>query len=106
MHENYADILSKVPTAPMWYDQNGAPRYDEFQPQLCPDVYSNAVGLFLITCQGCGRAFHVELHTSVFDRLNELSPRAGHYGDPPRHKVEGQGCVGESMNCNDQSVLQ
>ena len=102
MHSNYNDIISRIEKEPEWYDSNGTPRYDDFHPNLCPNIYSHAVGLFEITCQSCGKAFKVEMHGDIFDghRMNKL-PRTWHYGDPPIHD-----CSGDTMNCNDIRVLE
>lgn len=100
MHNNYHDITSRIADQPVWWDSNGVPRYDEFTPAACPDIYSCAVALLTITCQDCGQAFNVEMHLPVIsDR--PFVPRRWHYGDPPNH-----GCVGDSMNCVDSVVIE
>ena len=98
MHENYRDITSRIAEPPKWYDANGAPRYDDFHPDFCPDIYSDEIILLRIACQACGRKFDVEIHSGLFE---ELRPKECHYGDPPAH-----GCVGDTMNCVDLEVLQ
>lgn len=98
MHENYKDITSRIAEPPKWWDENGAPRYDEFHPDYCPDIYAHTVILLRISCQNCGRQFDVEMSASAF---SELNPRTAHYGDPPAHN-----CTGDSMNCEDLAVLQ
>lgn len=101
MKENYLDILSRIDEEPTWFDQNGTPRYGEFHPDGCPNIYSHLVVLMRITCQACYRPFDVELHDSSWGRKELLPPKKWHYGDPPRHD-----CVGDSMNCEDIEVLQ
>jgi hypothetical protein len=101
MHESYKDITSRIAEPPKWYDQNGAPRYDDFNPELCPNIYAHHVGLFLIECQECDQKFEVEMHADVFDSRMKFQPSKWHYGDPPAH-----GCVGDTMNCEDLAVLQ
>ena len=101
MHESYIDILSRIEEQPGWYDQNGTPRYGEFSPRRCPNIYSHKVVLMKIACQCCGRYFNVEMHTSLWDRNNTVPPSRWHYGDPPAH-----GCIGDTMNCEDLEILQ
>lgn len=101
MHENYADIKKLTTQDPEWYDENGVPRYAKFEPGMCPDIYSNNVGLFVIACQHCGKKFVVEMHASIFDWKLRHPPSSWHYGDPPIH-----GCVGDTMNCDDLHVLE
>ena len=99
MHENYDDIKSRIAEEPSWYDANGTPRYGEFTPDMCPDIYSRSVVLLRIKCQSCGRPFDVEMHSSFFAPFK--IPKRLHYGDPPIH-----GCVGDTMNCDDIAVLE
>lgn len=99
MHARYNDIISRIPEAPKWYDQNGVPRYDNFSPDYCPNIYSDGVVLLRIACQHCDRQFDVEMHSDSFAPIKH--PQKLHYGDPPSH-----GCVGDTMNCEDIAVLQ
>lgn len=99
MKAKYLDILSHITEEPSWYDQNGTPRYDEFHPSHCPNIYSDQVVLLRIACQACCKQFHVEMHGNWYSPMGR--PRELHYGDPPRH-----GCVGDTMNCDDLEVLQ
>ena len=101
MHENYDDIKSRIQESPTWYDRNGTPRYGEFHPSRCPNIYASQIGLFLITCQDCKQEFRVEIHANIFGDNSESPPAKWHYGDPPVH-----GCVGDTMNCDDLAVLQ
>ena len=98
MNANYEDIISRIAESPRWYDANGTPRYDDFHPRYCPNIYSDQVILLRIACQACGEEFDVEMHAGFFEELN---PRKVHYGDPPRHD-----CMGDTMNCEDLEVLQ
>ena len=101
MKANYEDIISRIVESPNWYDENGAPRYGEFHPSLCPNISSCHVGLFLVACQECGQEFQVEMHGYLWDSRKKGAPSKWHYGDPPAH-----GCVGDTMNCEDLAVLQ
>ena len=62
MHANYFDIISRIDEKPTWYDQNGTPRYEEFNPDLCPNIYAQQVFLLKIACQACGEEFDVEMN--------------------------------------------
>ncbi len=101
MKANYQDIVSRIKEDPAWYDQNGTPRYGAFHPDLCPSIYANSVGLFLIACQDCKDTFRVEMHCLYWGTRTELPPSKWHYGDPPIHD-----CVGDTMNCDDLQVLE
>ncbi len=98
MNARFEDITSRISESPLWYDSNGTPRYGPFQPQLCPDIYTNTVVLLRIMCQDCRKEFDVEMHATLFWDFNPLKL---HYGDPPVH-----GCVGDTMNCEDLRVLE
>jgi len=100
MKTDYKDITSRIAEEPKWYDQNGVPRYDDFHPRYCPNIYSRDAVLLLIACQRCGVRFHVELHSGMFEGFWG-PPKELHYGDPPAH-----GCVGDTMNCEDIRVLE
>ena len=99
MHESYPDIRDRIEEDPTWYDSNGTPRYGEFSPERCPNMYTRTVFLLRIACQHCGREFDVEMHERVFESIEH--PQELHYGDPPAH-----GCTGDSMNCEDLEVLE
>jgi len=101
MHESYIDITSRIKEEPNWYDENGVPRYGEFTPERCPNIYSNFVVLARIACQDCQREFDVEMHANLWGWKISHKPSKWHYGDPPIH-----GCVGDTMNCEDLSILQ
>jgi len=100
MNCDYADIRSRIPEPPKWFDEHGVPRYCDFAPGEQANIYADEVVLALVTCQGCGHEFSVCFsHTMSFAvaeairdgndphgvksladliRLREL-----HYGDPP-----------------------
>ena len=106
MTGNYEDITSRIKEAPAWYDMHGAPRYGEFKPKICPDIYARWVALLRIQCQMCRRQFDVEMHGSIWDGLFP-NPKKLHYGDPPVHRVNGEACMcaGSTPNCGDLLVL-
>ncbi len=83
MLEGYEDILSRISEPPIWYDQNGVPRYAKFHPNMCPNIYADKVVLAQIACQECGEKFLVEMHASIWSDRDASDPRKWHYGDPP-----------------------
>jgi len=120
MKADYKDIRSKISEEPLWYDENGVPRYEQFTPRLSPDIYADEVILLEIACQSCRTRFFVEmswcflvavirtnkgnsfsscLDAWLLDRANTFCPL--HYGDPPRHD-----CVGDTMNCDDLQIVE
>ncbi len=102
MKTDYSEIMSCIDREPTWWDWNGTPRYWEFTPRMCPNIYASEVVLLRIACQSCGMEFDVEMHTGPFSEARQ-HPREWHYGDPPIH---GCGCVGNTMNCEDLAVLE
>jgi hypothetical protein len=121
MKESYDDIRERIKMKPLWFDDNGVPRYDKFRPNLLPDVYARECVLMEIGCQACGEKFLVSLGYSPYSEKWRLwgsfskriqmfidSPEKTvwspiHYGDPPRH--EGL-CAGDTMNCYDIRILE
>jgi len=102
MRRSYQDILSRIKDPPLWYDQDGTPRYAPFSFELCPDIYSHHVGLFRVCCQLCHKEFLVEMHANIFDHRIAAPPAKWHYGDPPIHDCP----AGNTMNCNDLAVVE
>lgn len=119
MLARYEDITAKIDMEPLWYDENGVPRYMTFTPELSPDIYAQEVILLAIACQHCHKPFLVEMswshHQIIFDRHSESfttrvrkwneSDVKGwgpiHYGDPPIHD-----CTGDTMNCDDIKIIE
>jgi len=101
MKSNYLDIIEAAGDKEVfWYDQNGVPRFVEFNPKLCSNIYAEYVFLLLISCQACGKQFKVEMNFGYFDHVPDR-PGNLHYGDPPVHD-----CVGDTMNCWDLVILE
>lgn len=112
MLEAYDDIRKRIAEPPIWFDQNGVPRYDPHSPKLCPNIYVNEVVLLEIECQDCRTRFLVQMYSGKWTfRNGELTHRTFkpverllniHYGDPPWH----DGCAGDTMNCHDLRVVE
>jgi len=120
MKSNYEDIYMAASEGkllePVWFDENGCPRFAVFTPELCPDIYAQEVILLEIACQDCHKKFLVQMSNWAWKRvecsfarrmsqyvkdkkLGVWSPL--HYGDPPNH-----GCIGDTMNCYDLRVVE
>lgn len=55
MRARYSDLLALfAATPPLWYDENGVPRWAAFQPLLRADVYATELALVRVAC-GCGK---------------------------------------------------
>jgi len=114
MKAYYEDIRKRIKEEPKWFDENGVPRYDEFHPKLSPNIYADEVALLEIKCQNCGRRFLVELNWDMNDKIFRNIPsleariknNSIHYGDPPIHLIDGEPCVGNSMNSVPLKVVQ
>jgi hypothetical protein len=84
MKQKYSCILSRIQETPKWYDENGVPRYEEFNPYSCADFYCKECALIRISCACCGTTFNVAVSSSLYDVANDLSKRSTlSYGDPP-----------------------
>lgn len=111
MLADYKDIKDRIKDPILWFDCNGVPRYDDFKPDLSPNIYAEEVCLLKIRCQNCRQEFLVEMNWSkanlIFNEhstsLSEWIKRGTiHYGDPPRHDDH----AGETMNCDDIEVVE
>jgi hypothetical protein len=113
MHACYEDILElaeQLGREPLWWDDNGVPRFAVHHPRHAADIYAEEAALVLICCQDCGRELEVQM-TRMLGRplLSVLvAARTLHYGDPPSHAdTEGTFCrAGCTMNCHDLRVLE
>ncbi len=106
MHAPYDDIISRIRTPPVWFHEHAVPRYCEFAPQRSASIYVGEIALAEITCQECGRVFHV-----AFSRVNvpsgtiaeAIRAKTLHYGDPPNVRC----CAaGATMNSITRRVLE
>jgi hypothetical protein len=117
VYQPYLDLLLRL-GAPLWWDENGVPRYEPFKPELTANIYAEFRCLIEIRCQGCQRVFPVASVWSVMDIIahgweendswkeqiaydeNGQNPRPVHmpvagnagfcfYGDAPWHDYDG-----------------
>lgn len=100
MKNSFDDLRSLSDKKPIWFDENGTPRFIQFHPTHCPNIYNNQSFLVLIACQGCKEEFNVELSFAMFNSFSGEISRL-HYGDPPAH-----GCAGDTMTSEALKVIQ
>ena len=107
MNRCYSDILSRIPEEPKWFDENAVPRYCEFEPKQCSNIYADERVLFLICCQACQHEFKVCLSRYHLDEGPEIKDliQSGdlHYGDPPNIECCA---IGLSMSSDSVKVLE
>ena len=116
MKTYFSDILSRIAEPPSWYDENGTPRWGDFEPDLVAGFYANEAVLMRILCQGCRRPFDVAMSRHRLDCHKcggewvpeaplEEHVRGGtlHYRDPPNIQCCASGL---SMNSIPVKVLQ
>lgn len=112
MKPKYNDILSRISSVPLWYDNNGGPRFDTFRPDLCSNIYADEIILLKIQCQDCHEIFLVEIHNSKSNSSQSLEYQVIHYksyiinpihyGDPPNHND----CIGNTMNAESLQIVE
>jgi hypothetical protein len=85
MHRQYNDIISRIDLPPIWWQEAGVPRYDQFDPHMSTGVYANEAALAEIACQVCEATFLVLIETPNADRsiAAKIANQTLDYGDPP-----------------------
>jgi len=93
VHRSYDDIISRIPEAPIWWQENGVPRYNPFHPHWSTGVYTSEAVLAEVACQACETTFLVCIETTAKDgRLAEaIRAETLEYGDPPNVLCCGRG---------------
>jgi len=114
MLPNYEDIRALTDAEPVWYGDNGVPRYAPFEPRLL-GVYDKIAVLAEIECQSCaalllvGRGSPLYTFRSAFGKWEvvqhslEKLARGFVFGDPPRHGCPG---AGETMSCVERRIVE
>lgn len=132
MHNEYSDIIEAANRPPLWWDENGVPRFAEHHPRHCPDIYADEVALLRVACQECAREFLVQMsigryevvvaemrhfqalpegverdeNARDFSLAGQVRSGAIHYGDPPRHDTSTDCIAGDTMNVNDLAIVE
>lgn len=110
MKPNYSDITDRL-GKPLWWDENGVPRYEAFHPKWC-DIYAKYVAFIRVQCQACGREFKVASSISSASLVVLPTPKdlgTFRYGDPPNHLESGTGfdCLGgATMTSEHKEILE
>lgn len=88
MYTYLGDIIDKL-GEPLWWDDSQAiPRYCEFSPDECNNIYAQEVAFILVECQNCGHEFKISQAWEIFDNPISLSEsiKEGYtigFSDPP-----------------------
>lgn len=87
MKEAYKDIISRIDSPPLWWDECGVPRFDTFHPRMLADIYAHEAALCEVACQSCGCRYMVAFSQGSFGHLRSLADcirdNAMAWGDPP-----------------------
>src|SRR5258708_13858080 len=86
MDGTYDDIISRIGIPPVWFDEHAVPRYCAFTPHRSASIHIGEIALIEITCQGCGRVFHVALsavNAPSQSIAEAIRAKTLPYGDPP-----------------------
>ncbi len=113
MHASYDDIICRISTPPIWFDEHAVPRYCTFEPARSASIHIAEIALAEIACQACQRRFHVDISIVNFQKqtiADAIRGKTLHYGDPPRHDSDAANCSGclsgASMNSEPRRVLE
>jgi len=127
MYAHYADIISRIDSDPIWFDEHAVPRYCEFEPRHSASIHVQEIALAEISCQACRRLFRVAFSAVNFtpkdteqqsepqhsDEKSEpenfrpiadaIQAKTLHFGDPPNVRC----CAaGNSMNSVPRRVIE
>jgi hypothetical protein len=114
MLPKYEDILAlanAIGRRPLWWDEDGVPRFAPFHPRLL-GVYDRYAALGELMCAACGKRMPVGVgrpgititrdNVTTYDLADVIAVLES-FGDPPRHDDErggsdgNTGCAGETM---------
>ncbi len=88
MLPSYDDLYELTDKPPLWWDQNGTPRWKPFSPGAM-DIYADEALLMEVFCQQCRKSYMVGMCSFSLDAgvsnylLSQVRNGAIHYGDPP-----------------------
>ncbi len=81
MKQSYIDITNKL-GEPLWWDEEGVPRYCKFKPAWVNNIYADEIILARITCQQCRHNYVVAVTNEKRRKGFSLKDGIPHYGDP------------------------
>ena len=115
MLPRYDDIRALTDAEPMWFTEDGVPRYAPFTPSML-GIYDTIAALAVVRCHSCGANIHVGIGRPRYRFtttpggdafVDEFSPQrlvaVWGPGDPPRHDCPG---AGETMTADVVGFLQ
>lgn len=119
MYPLYRDIRDRL-GVPIWHDQHGVPRYDEFHPSLL-GIHDDWACHFLVRCPSCGEMFPCAVgfnalsyiasqvnFIDLFDKRSspeEMLPCFVGWGDAPYHPYPTGQCAGTTMGADVCAIL-
>lgn len=109
MRQPYWDLYEMAERKPpLWFDEEGVPRWVPFHPDLMNNIYADEAILFELECQSCGRWYCVALSYYRLEHIYTGGPERPsfseqlkdpewlpYWGDAPCF----QGCDGEMVQC-------
>lgn len=83
MYRRYADILSRIPEPPVWFDEHAVPRWCAPIASNAANVYARWCCFFIVACQECGHKFLVCNTGDIMEMEEPSYDRITLWGDPP-----------------------
>lgn len=84
---------------PLWWDENGVPRFGTHHPRLCPNIYAEEVALLLIRCQACEHEFRVQMARDSMSLVRQLMQQQAGIADKiPTLSLEDLRAEYEALN--------
>jgi hypothetical protein len=84
MNRSYNDIISRISSPPLWWQEGGIPRYEVFDPTTSTGIYTSEVAYAEIACQMTGVRFFVTIEGGTDRQVaNSIRKQTLCYGDPP-----------------------
>ena len=115
MLPRYDDIRALTAAEPMWFTEDGVPRFAPFAPTML-GVYDNFALLAAVRCQSCSQVtpvgagitrfvFHViaDHQINVDEYTVERFVNEWTMGDPPHHNCPG---AGETMTADTVGLIE
>lgn len=131
MWHDYRDIIERIATPPLWWDEHAVPRFVPFSPRLLADIYADEAALVLVTCQSCAKEYPVAFAWSAHSKMemvtrlmaagrsseaaareafgmnlaHQIRNKQIHFGDPP-NACDDDCSAGATMNSEPRQVLE
>jgi|ERR1700733_3381805 hypothetical protein len=110
MHPSYDDIIARIDTEPLWFDEHAVPRYCAFEPNRSANIFTSEIALIEISCQECAQRFRVAFSGMNFGHMNIMTLAEGIkekliFIEPPRHNLKTC-AAGSATSCEPIRVLE